>query len=167
MQTDQYNINNALKDMNLQNYGQQQGYADRMKAWAANKQADATAASGDGGSWVCTKINEAVPHSEDEKKCLGKLLRYGLKNHFAPTSFYHREAYPLAERMTKAGIEWASKRWFVEDLCQLIRQGDLEVAYKFYEQTIMDWVDTYWNDCKHPVVLRLRAGRRHHAKGVA
>lgn len=167
LQVDQYNINNALKDMTAQNYGQLQGYDAQMKAWAANKQADATAASGDGGSWVCTKISEAVPHTEEEKRCLGKLLRYGLKHHFAPTSFYHREAYPLADRMTESGVVWKERKWFVEDLCHLIQDGDLEAAYKFYEATIMDWVETYWSDCKHPVVLTLRAKRRAQAKEQA
>lgn len=45
-QTDQFNIGNQLQDTQGKNAFGQGVYSDQMKAWAANKQADATANSG-------------------------------------------------------------------------------------------------------------------------
>jgi hypothetical protein len=160
LMADQYNIGNTLRDIQGRNAYNQGSYAEQMKAWAANKQADATAAAGNKDSWICTKIDSHTRLSKVEKGELAKFLRFSLNHNPQVTRFYLQRCAPLVEKMTTQGVDWNQMRWFVEDICELVRLGEMERAFNRYKEDVVTWIEKYWPECADPVMHRLRAERK-------
>jgi len=101
-----------------------------------------------GGSWVCTKIHEAVGGlTAKEASGLFKLRRFSLKKNKGLASAYLHSYAPLTSAMEKAGIDFAQIKWFIDEVVERVASGKMEDAFSFYTKQIFQWISEFWPEC--------------------
>lgn len=165
-QTDQFNISNQLKDREGKNAFDQGVYSDQMKAWAAQQQANATAQSKDGGSWLCTEADKTCHFDEVQKKLLTVFLRRAMKIDRETTRFYITRCQPLLEKMRAKGANWLRNAQFVMEIIELTDMGKTHEAFDLYCDYTIACIEKYWPECRDASFLRIQQIRKPLVKGA-
>jgi hypothetical protein len=126
---------------------------DLGKAWdvanlVTNPIAQANAVFGGGGSWVCTKIHEAVKLSLAEGKALFRLRRFALRHNEGLARAYLYEYSPLTEAMSRQGVDFKDYKWFIDECVKLVEAGKMKEAFAFYTEKIFGMISKFWPECQ-------------------
>ena len=149
-QASEFNINNAVNEGNSANLYKANIYNQQMKGWAAGQQSNATANSG--GSWLCTEALDSGVDQKDWEPLL-KLRRYATRRNSEVTRFYIFKCAPLIARMKKHGADFEKNKKFVKRVSELVREGNMDRAYRLYFKIVKELIKHYWPDCNDPVFL--------------
>jgi hypothetical protein len=164
----EFNIQRAIEEKRAKDAFAMDTYKEQMAKWAADRQARATENSGGGGnnSWVCTKIHQAVGLSPQVKSALFKLRRFSLMSNYELAHFYLYQCSELAERMDKAGVNWAEMTWFTDKITELVQADKMDEAMSYYTDAMIVFTKAYWPDTSEGVLVDLLGGSRAEGKNV-
>jgi hypothetical protein len=164
----EFNIQRAIEEKRAKDAFAMDTYKEQMAKWAADRQARATENSGGGGnnSWVCTKIHQAVGLSPQVKSALVKLRRFSLMSNYELAHFYLYQCSELAERMDKAGVNWAEMTWFTDKITELVQADKMDEAMSYYTDAMIVFTKAYWPDTSEGVLVDLLGGSRAEGKNV-
>lgn len=163
----EFNILRTLEENQAKRGDTLEKYKAELSKWGAEKQANATAASGGGGggggTWLCTKIHEVEPLSGQTRAALFILRKFSLKKDPELANCYLYECSELAERMAASGVNFGQLRWFTDRITKLVEEKKMDEALKFYVDTTLKFVKTFWSDTKNETLLKLlaREGANH------
>lgn len=145
-------IQNQMAGQNASNTYNMGLYGNQSSIWAAGQQANATAASGKGGSWICTEAAKQMGHvySREERTALKLLKEYA--NEVSPntTRFYFAECHRLTGEMRQKLSDWKGVYEFIRGVIFQIICGDLEGAYERYREYVRGQISKFWLGCTDP-----------------
>lgn len=161
-QSDQFNVQNQIKDIEGKNAFGQGVYSDQMKAWAAQQQADATTAQANnsGGSWLCTEASKTRIFDKSDMEALALLSREFLRIDPQTAKAYFLNCSPLIEKMRARGANWGKNAQFISSIIALAHEGNFKKAFDAYADYTIACIEKYWPECKDPAFLRIRDIRK-------
>jgi hypothetical protein len=98
-------------------------------------------------TWLCTEVAKYVGLTKDDHKILRKLRRYAITNYRSQSQKYFDNGNKLVDAINLREVEQSFyerlKEDMVEPVIQLIQSGNLEKAYKKYEQDTLALIREY------------------------
>jgi hypothetical protein len=147
----QFNIGNAFSDVNAHRLFDAKNYENAQNAWAAGKSADAQKqaanSGGGGGTWICTKVNEASPLDEATHFGLQALRKFTKKTNPLAYRFYIKHCRDFVDSLD---VDWAKWKPWVEHIASLCNEGKCDQALAEYMMAGDELLAAFWPDCKHP-----------------
>lgn len=154
----QFDVGNAMKENQAQNDYNQQNYATRGQMYGAKQQANAMIAAAP-SCWLITGLSRFVKLPQDESELLTVFKHHQLKTDLEGSKFYIKRCGPLVKKMDEAGFNWVGFEWFNTALMNLLRSGELDLAYGLFRSTLGDLMAKYWPDCPSKLGQKLVAER--------
>lgn len=147
----QFNTQNLLTQKRLEDAAKLGKYGEEMKAYGADKTANATANSGGGLSWICTELHKASPFSDFDWRVLGSLRKYFKMTHPAQAEWYfvERGKY-LVEDMITQHVDFEPFRKVVKSVIAMGAAGDYNGATLKYWKFVSVLADIYSPDLNCP-----------------
>jgi hypothetical protein len=133
MASNEFNVNNLLKNVGSQNDYNMDLYKEKMKAYGVDRTADAQEHS---GSWICTEVDKLDPLSAEDWEALRKLKVYGLEKVPERATWYLKGADGLLSEMKAEGFDFNQLRPFVLEIVALVKEGKMDEAVKLYDDTV-------------------------------
>lgn len=141
-------ISNQIAEINRRNQYNQNVYNQQMQGWAANQQANATMAAGNGGtSFICSALRGQGLMNKRETVLMTKFM---LKSIFRQAHFlfwYFRKGWKAVEIAEKQNFDFSQiKKEFVDDILMTKKMVGQEAAEQEYVRKAAKFVQQFTGD---------------------
>ena len=101
----------------------------------------------------CKQLKTRSLLSEEDHSYIRAMLQWDTHNPYAApmATFYLGAGHTLAGKMVEAGADWAETARRNAEIVQLIKDGKMAEATLSYGSMLVEYMDRYWPDCRHPL----------------